>query len=80
MKQADEDSDYLLHSHTSSDDDDKSLPLPPPVAKQGTNKKKAIVAKSTPPSSVTCANTYFRVINLHISDVLMLGQPPTSYD
>ena len=57
------------------------MPLPP-VAKKATKKKKATVAKSTPPSSVACANTYFRVINVymceqHRSDVLMLGQPPT---
>ena len=80
---ADKDCDYVLNLHTSSDDDDKSWPLPPLVAKKATKKKTATVAKSTPSSSVTCANTYFGVINVcmcdqkHRSDVLMLGQPPT---
>ena len=55
---ANKDPDYVLNSHTSSsDDDEKLLTLPPHVAKKVT-----VVAKSTPPSSVTCANTYFRVI------------------
>jgi hypothetical protein len=80
--EADKDPDFVLKSQNSSDDDDKSLPVPPPVVKKATKNKKATVEKSTPPSSVTCANTYFRVINVymceqHTCDVLMLGQSPT---